>query len=869
MNSTAMAGDDDMDSLFAGMDFVNTLSFSDAEASAPSSPPPLSTPLDLHDFSETQHTDLTPTSLTDIQKSLDNSDQKAKPHSSDIDSILAAYNSTSTKVQPSMVRLPSLSKQSPDASKPGVRRKRRSMKIGYGRSAVDDADEVRSVSTQDETASNGSTIDEQSIGLPELISVTHDGIAVGRHETMISSMRNGENGDHRDIFVTSDVHDANHEEPFDNLTALTEPIDVDLHTSEVQTLDLGMACSNPDDVSESSHVPAVALKASETKAAGLDLADDEAELGEAMALKKDSSEVSFELPQSENASKTPPSDNIDQDLQAANAPSIKSTIASNTLGPESDTDVLELEINVPLGLSMEEKLGFIKEAVATNAHCIQRRIASISQARKSAAQKRRQMAEKMSRTSANFKEVEEEIQAACEREDFEKADELDEALVLAETAREAALEEFRAVETEYDKYSSKMEEVIQMQITNEEESFLLLERLGQDAADAADHLKKDSEDEGRTKIDALATEEVAFKLEKEKLMLEVQKVEEAKSLLTSTIESSIQTESEEKQTLVEERQVLLEELDALLAAVRLKETQIAEQDKRLGDLEEKINSRVAGFQKEGTELETNLQNLKSELDNLEKESEGLEARKVQVEAEVVQAQEAAEKLLELSTIAKLEAQKLQDSLLVRKAAAQTAQSSKEKRLSLAAQEKQHVEDVHGLRNQSSSLRTTLQDIASEKMKLHQELLVANQQMSSIEKRVPELEAEKKLAAGSRNFKEAGRLAAEAKALLSSKEKLVSEVKRVTAGLQALDQELESHMSELSELEDQLQLKEREAAMARYERLRLLAMATRDERDAAAELEDSEEAKSLDVEAEAADREADEIKKQYGLNSDVC
>jgi hypothetical protein len=63
-------------------------------------------------------------------------------------------------------------------------------------------------------------------------------------------------------------------------------------------------------------------------------------------------------------------------------------------------------------------------------------------------------------------------------------------------------------------------------------------------------------------------------------------------------------------------------------------------------------------------------------------------------------------------------------------------------------------------------------------------------------------------------------------------------------------------------------KEKEAAMARCERLRLITAAIRDERDAAAELEDFEEAESLHLEAEAADKEADELQKEYGFEGAI-
>ena len=206
----------------------------------------------------------------------------------------------------------------------------------------------------------------------------------------------------------------------------------------------------------------------------------------------------------------------------------------------------------------------------------------------------------------------------------------------------------------------------------------------------------------------LAAEEEAAKLKKKKLMLEIRIVEEAKSELGNVINSSIETELQEKSNLMKKRQALVEELDALLAAVKIKEEEIAEHDKQIGDLDENISSRVAGFEKESLELGTELQNLLSSLESLERELEDLGAQRTKADNEMTQAQAEEEKLLDLSSTVKIESQKLQDAISVRKNIAQTALVSKEKRLKLASEEKQLVEVVQSLKNQSISLRTAIQ-----------------------------------------------------------------------------------------------------------------------------------------------------------------
>ncbi len=74
------------------------------------------------------------------------------------------------------------------------------------------------------------------------------------------------------------------------------------------------------------------------------------------------------------------------------------------------------------------------------------------------------------------------------------------------------------------------------------------------------------------------------------------------------------------------------------------------------------------------------------------------------------------------------------------------------------------------------------------MKLQQEMAAAKQRILFVEKRGPELEAEKKLAASARNFKEAGRLAAEAKALMAEKEDLTGNIAQISSSIHALEEE---------------------------------------------------------------------------------
>ena len=85
-----------------------------------------------------------------------------------------------------------------------------------------------------------------------------------------------------------------------------------------------------------------------------------------------------------------------------------------------------------------------------------------------------------------------------------------------------------------------------------------------------------------------------------------------------------------------------------------------------------------------------------------------------------------------------------------------------------------------------------------------------------------------------------------------------EMERAISGLEKLDEEIKDTVNRLQETESLILSKEKEVAMARFQRLLLIAGAATAERIAALELGDLEEANLLLAEAEAADSEAKKL-----------
>lgn len=89
----------------------------------------------------------------------------------------------------------------------------------------------------------------------------------------------------------------------------------------------------------------------------------------------------------------------------------------------------------------------------------------------------------------------------------------------------------------------------------------------------------------------------------------------------------------------------------------------------------------------------------------------------------------------------------------------------------------------------------------------------------------------------------------------------------TSNLEKLEEEIKGTFDKLQETEGMILLKEKELAMAKYQKLLLTAATARAEKKAAQEMGDAEEANLLLAEAEAADREAERIRSIYDFKAE--
>ncbi|XAR61484.1 hypothetical protein NMG60_11015925 [Bertholletia excelsa] len=531
------------------------------------------------------------------------------------------------------------------------------------------------------------------------------------------------------------------------------------------------------------------------------------------------------------------------------------------------TDLQTGSNQVSTATPIELRFEHIRDQISQKLGQVRELVASVTVERKDSIRRRRKASEALDFASTRYRELEKNLEEACEAEDFETAERVSESLASAEKDKERLSIDLRRAETDCDAVDSMLQQVLEGQIAAEEECAFLLKSFAIDAENDADQVQKNAELTSEKELERWLSLTEEIELKKMEIDIESHLVNAARLVLSDSIENSIKNDRRERELLVKKKQMLTEELIKLLALVKEKETEITETDHKIVIVEKRIAEVVSSFQEGKSILDVKYENLQSGLSQIELDNEALTRKEKEIDDLIFQEKSRGMKLRELAQISADEANMYQEVVEHRKSLALLILKAREDKVMLANTEEQLSKDVHSLKQEISAARATLQEISSTKTSFQQEIESLKQRLVFIDKRVPELESEKKVAAAARNFKEAARIAAESKTLNLEKEGLQVKMEEVILKLGKLEEEICNTVNRLQETEGQISTKEKEVAIARFQRLLLIAGAGKAERLAALELGDTEEADTLLAEAEAAESEARKIQPVYGLREE--
>ncbi|XP_062195752.1 uncharacterized protein LOC133898938 [Phragmites australis] len=552
-------------------------------------------------------------------------------------------------------------------------------------------------------------------------------------------------------------------------------------------------------------------------------------------------------------------------------------------GDEADAEVVDPDANSPrveeeakdeddekkdgggvAAVGIEERLSLLRSQITGKLESIQQRAAAVSARRRQLAGRRRKVAEEVGSAASRHKDLERELEEACEAEDFEKAERISDSLAALEKEKDRLLTALRDAGLDYDSVDSELQDVLESRIAAEEEAAALLEQFVKDATDHADSESKQEQEMSLKEIEGWQTSMEVLEAKKLEMQVETQLVLAACSGWEGSIEHLVEDDRREKDTLSKKGEILAEELAGLLELVKLKEAEIAENNAQIHEVQERISAVVSGFHCSQSDIDLKLNSLQEAQTKMDLETEALVLKRNEIDKFISLTEQKDSELREVIGACSTEAKAWHKSVEIRRKLASSILKSREDRIGLLKMEEEILQDIQMLSQQITDARTGLQEISSRRAGIQQEMGSLKQKLSFIDKRGPELEAEKKVAAAARNFKEAGRIAAEAKALNSEKEELHAKLEKAATDLEIIEKDIVATTAKIQECEGLIILKEKESAMTSYKRLLLDCAAARAELTAATETDDDEEVEMLCKEAEAAESKAMELKTCYDL-----
>ncbi|CAI8587205.1 unnamed protein product [Vicia faba] len=515
----------------------------------------------------------------------------------------------------------------------------------------------------------------------------------------------------------------------------------------------------------------------------------------------------------------------------------------------------------------EEGFRQIRDTIHDKLNHARQLVTSASSARKDAVRSRRKAQENANLASLKYMELENQLEQACEAEDFETAEKVSQYLSAADKEKQIFATSLKQADAFLAALDLNLQQALESHIAAQEECAILLHHYATNAVNNADFSIKKATLVHSKEMEQWLSSSEALEVKRMELEIESHFISEAHTELNNNIEHSVEDDKKEKEILCKRKSILMGELENLLALVKQKEKEIADNDSDLKAVDHKINNAVSGFKEIQSTIDVKYDKLQSVLAQVKLETETLSLKKDEIDNFLVQEEGMGAKLREFARVSEEEAKGYMEIVKLRRSLMSYILKSGEDKMRLTNNEEKLSGDVKLFQQEVSAARASLQELTSRKSSIQQDIASFKQRIIFIDKRVPELEAEKKVATAARNFKEAARIATEAKSLCVEKEDIQAEMDTVTSNLEKLEDEIKGTFDKLQETEGMILLKEKELAMAKYQKLLLTAATARAEKKAAQEMGDTEEVNILLAEAEAADCEAESIRSTYNFKAE--
>lgn len=434
----------------------------------------------------------------------------------------------------------------------------------------------------------------------------------------------------------------------------------------------------------------------------------------------------------------------------------------------------------------------------------------------------------------------------------------------AECEAKTAVDEANIAEEEYDSVLTRNMES-DMEEDFEREAAQQLMALHKEIMEESNKATTGTEDSMVPEVEMLSNKEDALKVREEKLSME-QEIMEGKVIELDVKQHAKKAlKCEHKQLLVREKDKLMEESTSLQHQLNRKLSEVGAQNKDILAVNKEIELLVSSFDKIRSGLQLKTKRVDEEMTTIDLETESLRVTSCEVEGLMVKAEQNIKMCSEIIEVTGELMETLEKEVKVEKKYLTSVERARKEKLGeLAVQERSLWEiqttSLQQMARQEDDLKTL--DIA--RTKLQHDRATCQAQLTFSEKRKAELQTEKKLAAGLKNFTEAARFANNARILVGEIAELEEEIEALGTQIEAMDLYRNNQAKIIAAAKEKLVESEKEMAKVRCEWLRSVSFAAKQEIDVAAQREEFDKAELLKMEPDLADEEADRLRKVFGL-----
>ncbi|GLI66814.1 hypothetical protein VaNZ11_010783 [Volvox africanus] len=493
--------------------------------------------------------------------------------------------------------------------------------------------------------------------------------------------------------------------------------------------------------------------------------------------------------------------------------------------------------------------------------------AAMSQVQKvesSVQQQRRAVKAALSGVMASIAHLESDQAAAVENEDFVTAATLDEQLTQLMYRRTNMEEQVRLLAEGLQRASALRLQVLSQQAELWRITGRYLSRLQSGQQQMAATLAAQAEREAAAAAMLHHAAQEALTQRRSVLEGRTAELEATSADVAAKIAAATAPADAERQRRATIRDALEADVESLRALLAAKEAALAAAEAAVVEAAELVRRQAVTFDPDLVRMEEARRQLEAEAAHVAGHEQALQEseRQAAARAAAVEEHQSQLKLQADALGAAAAAMQSETEALTQRMAVEARNQEQRERL-LQADEKAR-EDLKGLERCISDLSADLSRLAEQRGKLAVERAAAQEVLVSLQRSLPELEAAKRAAAASKDFREAARLSGELRALSAQADMAAAQLARLSGSLSELAAIESGKVSELEELRAMVHDAQRHAAEAHHRYLAFSLRLSRAALEEAAAAELYEEAGALQAEVAAEEAEALALERAWGF-----